>query len=382
MAEVVFVNKAKLSTRLFILAAVCFMSLGGVLPVGAAGNLAREGILDQAVTQDASDEILSETSELEGEITLAMIMEAYGTEFIIVVLILLSIISVNVITYLRTKNELKVQTERVLAFSQTSNECFYEYNIKTGELVLSEKSKEVLGSSNLDDLISLAKDGIDNKIACRIASTIELCKADGEKGIFKSFNTPVYDNKGNPYSVIGKLVDVTLEAKEKEKQRLNDEAELDGLTGLYNADKMEELVNKCIAKATPKTCAALIKIDCDKFKSFNDTYGYLQGDIALKNVGKAVSSVFTETVVKGRVGGDEFCVYLPEVPAIGFALAKCKEFLTYLEEANTNHKITASLGIALLDGHKTYDELIEDAESAIIQAKNRGGNQIRFSKQN
>ena len=122
--------------------------------------------------------------------------------------------------------------------------------------------------------------------------------------------------------------------EEIEKQELIKKSEIDGLTCLYNATTSKKLITENIAKKDPGKKCALIILDCDNFKEINDSYGHLQGNKILECIGRGLCKTFSETDIKGRIGGDEFCVYMGDVDSIEFVLARCKEFMEFIGELN------------------------------------------------
>lgn len=204
--------------------------------------------------------------------------------------------------------------------------------------------------------------------------------ASGENGIFKSVCSAIYDDKGKVYSIIGKLIDVSEE--EAEKQELIKKSETDGLTGLYNAATTNRLITERIQCVDLNKTSAFIIIDCDKFKSINDNYGHLQGDKALVSISEGLTETFRETDIIGRIGGDEFCVFMENIPSKDLVLRKCQRLMKHINELNQGFQVKISIGIALLAEEKSYEELLEVADRALYEAKANGGANIQFAKQN
>ena len=133
---------------------------------------------------------------------------------------------------------------------------------------------------------------------------------------------------------------------------------------------------------------ALLLIDVDFFKQYNDTHGHQGGDNCLKNVAEAIAtSVLRETDMAARFGGEEFAVILPATPLKG-ALAVAENIRANLHNRFIFHGasqvslyVTASIGIATSAGLTDVAELIRDADAALYRAKKLGRNRIEPSRE-
>lgn len=319
--------------------------------------------------------ILDATTQIQMKITVPMIIAAYGVQIFGTIFITMAILLICIIRNVRAKNEIKIQYERYQMLSQTSNEYLYEYHVKTKNLELSKSCIELFGDiNNVSELITALK-----KILINQETTIpiiELPVASGEKRFFKSVNSFLYDDKQRVYSIIGKLIDINEE--ETEKKKLIRKAETDGLTGIYNAITTRNLITERIKSTNLNERNALIVIDCDKYKDINDTYGHLKGDEVLVNISRSLVQTFGETDIIGRVGGDEFCVYMSNIPSSDFIVSKCEQLKSLNDELNGDLNVTLSIGAALLEDERSYDDLFEKADTALYAAKKKGGDQIHF----
>jgi hypothetical protein len=113
---------------------------------------------------------------------------------------------------------------------------------------------------------------------------------------------------------------------------------------------------------------------------FNTREDCLQGDNVLVNISKALTKAFRKTDIVGRIGGDEFCVYMSNIPSSEFVVSKCRQFQVLIEKLNRDINVTVSIGISLLEDDKSYDDLFQKADKALYNAKKKGGNQIQFYK--
>ena len=97
------------------------------------------------------------------------------------------------------------------------------------------------------------------------------------------------------------------------KDNLREQAFRDPLTGLYNRRFLHEVVGLELSRAKRKgSTVALVMIDIDNFKSFNDTYGHAAGDCLIRKVADSLHSSVRSNDVLCRYGGDEFSLVMPE----------------------------------------------------------------------
>ena len=129
---------------------------------------------------------------------------------------------------------------------------------------------------------------------------------------------------------------------------------------------------------------ALMMIDIDHFKSFNDTYGHLQGDACLRSVSKALQGIATEIGgFAARYGGEEFCLMVPGAE-LARAHAVAELLRTAIEQLGIPHAgaplgcVTVSVGISVLEPSATAEpkSLVEAADAGLYAAKRRGRNVV------
>jgi len=162
----------------------------------------------------------------------------------------------------------------------------------------------------------------------------------------------------------------------------------DGLTGLSNRRKFDLFISSEINKAKRKPDdLALILIDIDLFKKYNDYYGHVQGDECLKSVSTLIKKNITrENDLAARYGGEEFAIVLPNTDYVG-AFIIAEKIRTDVERSAIQHYespakvVTISIGISALSGSKadTPEQLIDIADKALYVAKSNGRNRTVIS---
>ncbi len=186
-----------------------------------------------------------------------------------------------------------------------------------------------------------------------------------------------------------------LVAAKLELERLNDElkeknaileelANIDGLTGVTNHRHFQENFDRELNRAIRGDHAlALIMVDLDHFKRINDTYGHQAGDFVLKEACRIWKEQLRDYDTLARYGGEEFVVLLPESDAEA-ALAVAEKLRQATSEHDFDNKgeryaVTASFGVSVFAPGKdepSKDELIEQADAALYEAKKKGRNRV------
>ncbi len=159
-------------------------------------------------------------------------------------------------------------------------------------------------------------------------------------------------------------------------------SQYDGLTGLYNKKTTEHRIRKQLSSQPQLECGALMIIDVDNFKSINDTFGHLYGDAVLTQLGSSLRSIFQKSDILGRIGGDEFFVFLRNYQSIEIiekrASEVCSKFSQSYSQKGKTIDISASIGIATTDFSFEFESLYEYADMALYGTKSRGKNGFTF----
>ena len=169
----------------------------------------------------------------------------------------------------------------------------------------------------------------------------------------------------------------------QEVDRLNDLAMRDGLSGLLNRTAAQSAIEEALHTGNGELVALFI-IDADNFKQVNDMLGHQYGDLALKQMSAVIRGAFRASDIVARVGGDEFFVFLPEVPADRFAEEKaealCKNLqITYPMEERGSVTMTASIGVIVARRENCdFESLYADADRVLYEAKNAGKNRYHI----
>lgn len=154
----------------------------------------------------------------------------------------------------------------------------------------------------------------------------------------------------------------------------------DELTGLYNRRYLKRLLEENLSRDVPSQMAVLM-MDIDYFKKYNDRYGHLQGDEVLRRFGEILTELLQNKEQLGfRFGGEEFVVLLMRrdaVQGVQFAENFRKKLAdaVFYPEGNPV-QVTASIGVAQWEPGDTEEQLLERADKALYEAKEQGRNRV------
>lgn len=203
---------------------------------------------------------------------------------------------------------------------------------------------------------------------------------DGRINTWEVVKTPHFDARGERrlLTIVSrnvterKLAETALQESESRYKSL---AYLDALTGVANRRSILDQIARHRASDASGPCA-LFYLDLDRFKAINDEFGHEFGDLLLVAFVARVSACLRREDLLGRIGGDEFIVYLCDTtPTAALAMAErlCRALQEPWHIQGVTLSTTSSIGIAhCADGTLNVHELIRRADAALYQAKRAG----------
>lgn len=288
------------------------------------------------------------------------------------------------------KAMLEEQKYRII--SDISEELPYEYDIEEdvitfadkfnhifeGESIIKNPAVEMVNTalvSNdtkeaIEELFYLAQVGTEYHSTEFKLNT----KNGGFQWYFSTFST-IYDEDMNPIRVVGLLRNI--HTQKVEQQKLLTKAETDLMTGLLNKATTESKIKSHLRELNGNSYNALMLVDIDDFKNINDTYGHLKGDDVIIDIAKVLLEQCGDYGIAGRLGGDEFCMFFTNVLDTQLVTEKATIIANKLRElypGGDSCKVTLSIGISTTNEQIPYSVLLENADTALYQAKLNGKN--------
>ena len=190
----------------------------------------------------------------------------------------------------------------------------------------------------------------------------------------------VDETTGEEYLLITKK-DVTKQKNTERKYR--EQAQRDSMTKLYNRVSGKEIVESYLDRKNPYESCGMLVMDVDYFKGVNDSYGHLFGDKVLIKISQLLMDHFDKKAVVSRVGGDEFVVFFYDIDnnQLVSRIGGFFDDIKTLTFAENDYIPTCSIGVCFVPKNASncsYDQIFQNADWALYQAKKRGRNRYVF----
>ena len=289
--------------------------------------------------------------------------------------------------------ELYVNKEQFDIVKRLTNVIFFEWDTETGTISHSSnfldffdpldsyenfpyslKGYGAFSQEDAEGLITLFeefREGLTESDA-----EVKAVNRHGNSRWYKVSMSAIFDGSGRPLKVVGILSDI--DEQKRKLQTAEESAMKDPLTQLYNKVSTKALIEEYIS--ANQNQGAFMMLDIDNFKRVNDTLGHLYGDAVLSELAHTLKSLFRDTDIIGRVGGDEFVVFMTNINELAVIRTKAERILSAFKRPfrteNAEQGISCSIGVSIYPGHgSTYDELMQKADSSLYFSKSSGKDQ-------
>ncbi len=196
---------------------------------------------------------------------------------------------------------------------------------------------------------------------------LRIIQADGTFRYYRIIYDFIYNNQKQPLVIIGRAHDV------HQQRLLEKQAKFDALTKCYSKMDTEAIISEKLTKAGEYD-SALLLLDIVNFKAFNEQYGHFYGDEILRQLAGRLNSWVYEKDIIGRVGGDEFIIYINKLKDQEQFNAKVEEFINYIHAPydlpHTSVEIIIKMGVVVCNNRQlSYDYYRQCADKALFKAK-------------
>ena len=296
-------------------------------------------------------------------------------------------------------DEIVVSEDRYRTITEMSDNIIFEWNFKTNEVFFSNNFNKKFSyrapSDHFGDSF-LLKAKLHEEDAERYKQDLEALGRGEEfkhneyrmKNIYGDYiwvlirTATLRDKEGNPLKIVGVILDI--DRAKKSEQQLTTRASFDALTELYNRETIESQIdNEITLSEARKSEMAVLFIDVDDFKHYNDQYSHATGDQVLKFVARTIKGTVNKFGFAGRYGGDEFIACIRNAE-INDPTRAAQDIISKLEEGfecdGVHLTVSVSIGISMIkDDYNTRVEyIIGKADDAMYSVKKNGKSNYAF----
>jgi len=282
-----------------------------------------------------------------------------------------------------------------LIIDQT-NDIIFEWDLTTNTMDISPKWKRVFGYApsvtslhgsaiynsriHPDDVpeINRLADGIRSGETF-MEGELRIANAAGKYLWCRIRLTALRNDDGIPCRAVGLIVNI--DSSKRANLALQERAQQDSLTGLLNKLSAQENIRLYLESPENTGHCALLMLDLDNFKGVNDRFGHLFGDTVLTRTAKVIRSLFRGGDIIGRVGGDEFMIFMKDISSEQLVRDRCdtllKELNNLFQSGEQTCEMSCSVGVSLCPEHgRSFQELFQRADQALYHAKQNGKNRF------
>lgn len=226
-----------------------------------------------------------------------------------------------------------------------------------------------------DNFIQSFENGID-KLGCEFRRIVEQNKMLWMELHVHLFKEPFTQH------ILALVYITNIDEKKKQELALLYDSERDQLTNTFNKRIAETSIRNYIKEMKEDEVGIFMILDLDDFKSINDTYGHRTGDKVLIRLSELLTLVFERCDIIGRFGGDEFIILLKNITCKETVCSQLDRLYQFIE-SEKNPAFSCSIGISFIHYGDTYEQIFQQADTALYAAKNEGkGHFVFFAEEN
>ncbi len=278
------------------------------------------------------------------------------------------------------------------AVAELSDEWFWVYDVREQTIQFFGKGRDILRLSATkqpfpqqvvesgivypDDLPLFLEFSESVKVGFHKPFDVRFVLPDRSVRYYRIIYKTTYDRKGNPLFSIGKTFDI------HNQKTLEVLSRTDSLTNCLNKMTTEQTIQNLLLQEK-NAFHALFIVDIDDFKAVNDNLGHHFGDLVLTDIAGKLHTHFRGEDIIGRIGGDEFVVFVKNVTSRAILERKARAIAAAFQNnyagEHSDYKISGSIGIALYPGDgTTYEALYKAADKALYHSKTQGKDRYTF----
>lgn len=291
-----------------------------------------------------------------------------------------------------TQAKLEATLQRNQILLDQTDDIIFEWDLSDNSLSISPKWNDVFGyepavhSHRLTALHSSHIHPDDLPLLLNLAAAIRagqhfqeeefrVANAEGKYVWCRIRATALQDSSGIPYRAVGIIANI--DSNKRATLALREMAQQDSLTGLLNKASAQEHIRAYLDSPENTGHSALLMLDLDNFKQINDRFGHLFGDTVLAQTAKAIRKLFRGGDIIGRVGGDEFLIFMKGIQDEHLVRERCELLLQCLldlfQSDSQTGQVSCSVGVSLSPEHGTsFQELFQRADQALYHSKQNG----------
>lgn len=349
--------------------------------------------ISQLETRDLQEMVYTNLMNVPRKLSLRNLIEQYPVYFVVGILIAAVVISLILLLVVRNRHRIakraRYEKQWYDSLAKVCNEYLFEYDYQSDVIRFSEelanllhlprskrrwmsylKSRKDLFGGHSGEILSLLANK--EEVVCH---DFQWTQEDGASAWYRLTQTVVCEGK-RAKRLIGKFANVQNEYTEKDQ--LAECARRDSLTGVYNS----AACNTMVTSRTDSHRGAAVVLDIDYFKEINDSFGHAEGDKVLRALAESMLTVFRSQDIVGRLGGDEFLVFMEDVTSPETVAKRCeqlaKDFVQRIKKDNPNLATTLSVGIYMAQTEEPFETIYVKADQALYESKRQGRNCYTF----